>query len=185
MVQAMSQSMAPMFEPGNCRHARYLNGEYERLQHGDVVLFLHPINNWEYLDRVIALGGETLQMIDGVIWLNGDPLPQVKIEDYEVPFERTGPSNFLPMCQNSPKFGEICRTEQFVETAANGRSYQVLNVRVSRSDNTEVFTIPDGFVFVMGDHRDNSIDSRFAQTGPIEGIGLVPLENIIGIVEDD
>ena len=185
MVQAMSQSMAPAFEPGDCRHARYLNGEFERLQYGDMIFFQHPIHETQYLNRVIAMGGDTVQMIDGVVWLNGAPLLQIKMEDYKIPYQRTGPESGLPMCQNRPEIGGICRTERFIETAPNGRSYQVLNVREARSDNTEEYLVPEGFVFVLGDHRDNSIDSRFPQTGSFRGVGFVPLENIIGIIEEN
>ena len=185
MVQALSQSMAPLFEPGTCKHARYLNGEYDRLQYSDVILFLHPVNGGQYLDRVVAMGGDSIQMVDGVIWLNGAPLSQERVEDYEVIYEPTVTGNHYPMCQNNPKLGETCYSEKFLETDANGRSYEVLNLGDFRTDNTDLITIPEGFVFVLGDHRDNSIDSRFPQTGPFAGVGFVPLENIIGIIEED
>jgi len=185
MVQATSQNMAPALEPGDCRYARYLNGEFERLQYGDIVFFQHPINDWQYLDRVIAMGGDTVQMIDGVVWLNGEALPQERIADYEITYQRMGPENGIPMCQNNPQIGGICRVERFTETAPNGRSYDVLNIRDVRVDDTNVFIVPEGFVFVLGDHRDNSIDSRFPQDGAFTGVGFVPLENIIGIIEED
>ena len=185
LVQAMSQSMAPALEPGDCRQARYINGEFERPQYGDIVYFQHPILEGQYVDRVLAMGGDTVQMIEGIVWLNGAPLTQVKMADYTVPYERTGPESGFPMCQNRPGIGGLCHAERFVETAPNGRSYQVLNISDARSDNTEEFFIPEGFVFVLGDHRDNSIDSRFSQTGPMRGVGFVPLENIIGIIQAD
>jgi len=71
-----------------------------------------------------------------------------------------------------------------VETAPNGRSYEVLNLYDGRMDNTTPFVIPEGFVFVLGDNRDNAVDSRFPQSGAISGPGFVPLENIIGIIEE-
>lgn len=185
MVQAFGQSMAPEIEPDECRFARYLNGDYERLAYGDIIFFQHPVEDWQNLSRVVALGGDTVQMIDGLVWLNGVAFPQRQVADYEILYERTGQNAGLPMCQNQPQRGEICRTERFLETAPNGRVYEVLNVKDSRVDNTEAFNILEGFVFALGDHRDNAVDSRFPQTGPHRGFGLISVENIIGIIEDD
>ena len=184
MVQAVSTSMSPALKAGDCRTSRYINGEFAQLEYGDVIYFQHPINDQQYLDRLIGKGGDTVQLIDGVVWLNGEALPQQRIADYEVIFEPSGPNGSLPRCQNRPKRGEICRAERFVETAPNGRSYEVLNLKNGRMDNTEPFVIPEGFVFVLGDNRDNAIDSRFPQSGVLHGVGFVPVENIIGIIEE-
>lgn len=177
--------MAPALEPGDCRFARYLNEEFERLDYGDIIFFQHPVLDGEYLNRIAAMGGDTIQLIDGIIWLNGQPLRQEKIADYEIPFLPMGPNNSLPSCQNRPERGGFCRTERYIESMPNGKSYEILNIRDTTVDTTGVFNIPEGFVFVLGDHRDNSVDSRFSQTGSFPGVGLVPLENIIGIVEGD
>jgi len=185
LVQATSQNMAPALEPGDCRYARYLNEDFDRLQYGDMIFFQHPVIDGEYLNRIVAMGGDTIQMVDGKIWLNGQPLKQEKIEDYEILYEPMGPDRGIPMCQNRPEIGGICRTERYTEIMPNGKSYDILNVRDSRMDNTEVFNVPVGFVFVLGDHRDNSVDSRFPQSGPFRGVGFVPLENIIGIIEEN
>ncbi len=185
MVQAASTSMSPTLEAGDCRYARYLNGAYERLAYGDIIYFQHPVNDQQYLDRLIAKGGDTVQMVGGIVWLNGEAFPQEQIADYEIIFEPAGPDNHLPRCQNRPERGGICRAERFTETAPNGRSYEVLNLQETRVDNTEEFIVPEGFVFVLGDHRDNAIDSRFPQGGAFRGVGFVPLENIIGIVEEN
>jgi len=100
-------------------------------------------------------------------------------------YERSWPNGGIPRCLNRPEIGGICRSERFIETAPNGKSYEVLNLQESRVDNTEQFIIPDGFVFVLGDNRDNSVDSRFSQTGRYRGVGFVPVENIIGIIEEN
>ncbi|MEM6310299.1 MAG: signal peptidase I, partial [Pseudomonadota bacterium] len=71
-----------------------------------------------------------------------------------------------------------CEKERKIETLPNGRSYPVLSISQQGSDNTGIFTVPEGHYFFVGDNRDNSLDSRFARgTG---GVGFVPYENLIG-----
>lgn len=177
--------MAPEFETGQCYIVRYLNEDFTRLTYGDVIFFRHPVLQADYSERVVGLGGDTVQMIDGRVWLNGVSLPQRRIEDYTRPFARSGPTSILPQCQNRPEIGGTCTTERFIETMPNEKNYEVLNIRDTAADNTEIFYIPVGYVFVLGDNRDNSIDSRFRQTGPSRGVGFVPLDHIIGIIEED
>lgn len=120
MIQPTSQSMAPEFEPWECRNARYLNDDFDRLRYGDVIFFQHPVLEGEYLNRIVAMGGDYVQMIDGLVWLNGQPLEQTQISDYEIPFVPMGPDAGLPMCQNRPERGGVCRAERFIETTPTG-----------------------------------------------------------------
>ena len=74
----------------------------------------------------------------------------------------------------------ICRYPQFQETLPNGVTYRVLDIyEDSEGDNTQAFVVPDGHMFLMGDNRDRSADSRFpAEEG--QAIGMVPEENLVG-----
>lgn len=185
MVKIYGNAMAPEFETGQCNIVRYLNEDYERLAHGDVIFFTHPILQANFLERVVGMGGDTVQMIDGRVSLNGVRIPQRQMEEYERPFVRSGPTNILPQCQNRPEIGGTCTTERFTETMPNGNNYEVLNIRDTAVDNTDIFYIPEGYVVVLGDNRDNSIGSRFSQSDHPNGVGFVPLENTIGVMEDN
>ena len=99
--------------------------------------------------------------------------------DAEV-YEPQGPMRSVPRCENGAVgAGGSCTKSRFVETLPEGRSHDVLNIDVAGpGDNTEVFTVPEGQYFFMGDNRDNSQDSRFAQAAG--GVGFVPAEYLIG-----
>jgi signal peptidase I len=130
-------------------------------ERGDVVVFKLPRDNeTDYIKRVIGLPGDEIQMIDGVLHINGQAVPKEKIEDYVV----TEPS------------GRERQLAQFRETLPNGVSYPVLDiVKSSFGDNTEVYRVPEDNFFMMGDNRDNSTDSRF-----LSEVGFVPFENLVG-----
>jgi len=72
-----------------------------------------------------------------------------------------------------------CRYPQFRETLPNGVSYDVLDVGLLPQDTTQPVVVPEGMLFLMGDNRDNSLDSRFPAV-PQQGIGLVPVQNVVG-----
>jgi signal peptidase I len=99
---------------------------------------------------------------------------------FEEVYERQGPAGHLPRCSNAPVGqGGTCVKERFTETLTGGVSHSILNIENgSRGDNTPEYVVPDGHAFVMGDNRDNSVDSRFPQS--IGGVGFVPYENLLG-----
>jgi len=127
---------------------------------GDVVVFRLPKDtSTDYIKRVIGLPGDKIQMIDGVVNINGVP---VKHEPAP-PFIETEEGTV-----EAP-------VKRWKETLPNGVSYYTLDlVDNGFADNTQVYTVPPGDYFMMGDNRDNSTDSRFSQ------VGMVPLENIVG-----
>ncbi len=155
---------------------RILGSEPER---GDVVVFRHPTNGTDYIKRLIGLPGDTIQMKNGLLYLNGELAPQVADGTFEEINEPQGPMRSRPRCETIVGEGAICAKSQSIETLPGGPAHKVLNVDVNGpGDNTDIFTVPPGHYFFMGDNRDNSLDSRFSvNTG---GVGFVPAEYLIG-----
>ncbi|MCV2875783.1 signal peptidase I [Rhodobacteraceae bacterium XHP0102] len=149
-------------------------------EHGDIAVFRHPTNNADFIKRVIGLPGDVVQMRNGQLVINGEAVPQESVAPFVETFEPQGPLSHLPRCSNAPVgAGGQCEKERVIETLPNGVSYGVLNIDDrSFADNTPEFTVPEGHVFVMGDNRDNSQDSRFPRA--IGGVGFVPVENLLG-----
>jgi len=146
----------PVFE------GRILNKAPER---GDIAVFKLPSDNkTDYIKRVIGVPGDRVQMINNVLHINGEPVENVVV---------TGE-------QMADMFnGQTVTTLR--ETLPGGRSYQIQDFGPNYSlDNTPVFEVPEGYYFMMGDNRDNSIDSREQSA---MGVGLVPAENLIGKAE--
>ena len=160
------------------------DGDNERLfgsepERGDVVVFRHPVSGRDYIKRLIGLPGDKVQIQNGVISLNGTP---VKVKDagtFEEVMAPQGPQQLRPRCENGPVGqGGTCVKSRQIETLPNGVSHPILNITNQQSDNTGVYTVPEGHYFFMGDNRDNSADSRLAQRAG--GVGFVPFENLIG-----
>ncbi|TCT31461.1 signal peptidase I [Martelella mediterranea] len=128
-------------------------------ERGDVAVFRYPPNpSVDYIKRVIGLPGDTVQVRDGILYINDKPVPR-KADGFFTSDYRNDPGVDIPV---------------FQETLPDGVSYDTLDeIRGSRGDNTRVFTVPEGHYFMMGDNRDNSLDSRF-------DVGFVPAENLVG-----
>ncbi|MWB76461.1 signal peptidase I [Pseudooceanicola sp. 216_PA32_1] len=147
---------------------------------GDVVVFRHPATGQDYIKRLVGMPGDTVQMKDSVLYINGEP---VKLEDggtFVETYERQGPEGRPPRCENGAVGpGADCLKSRQIETLPGGVSHDILNIGTYRnSDETGVFHVPEGQYFMMGDNRDNSLDSRFAPAAG--GVGFVPFENLIG-----
>ena len=126
---------------------------------GDVVVFKFPPDpSLDYIKRVIGVPGDKVQMRDGVLYLNGQPIP------------REGTGTFREVTAG----GRSISVPVYRETLPNGVSYETLDLSEnSVADNTREFTVPADRYFVLGDNRDSSADSRFS-------VGFVPVENLVG-----
>ncbi|MFA5580836.1 MAG: signal peptidase I [Paracoccaceae bacterium] len=150
-------------------------------ERGDVIVFRHPSTGEDYVKRLIGLPGDTIQMQNGLLSINGQIAPQRPDGVFEEIYQRQGAVGTTPICANGAVgFGGLCVKERAIETLPNGVEYPVLNVGNSPLDNTPIFTVPDGQYFFMGDNRDNSTDSRVAQ--PM-GVGFVDKEYLLGRVD--
>ncbi|SDF71072.1 signal peptidase I . Serine peptidase. MEROPS family S26A [Celeribacter baekdonensis] len=157
---------------------RILFTEPER---GDIVVFEHPTKHVTYVKRLIGLPGDQVQLKDGVVFINGEEAVQTPDGVFVETFEPQGAAGNPPRCANpAPGLGGDCVKEKFIETLPGGRQHSVLNAAVTGVDNTNVYTVPEGQYFFMGDNRDNSVDSRIAQPS---GVGFVPAEYLLGRVD--
>ncbi len=159
-------------------------------EYGDIVIPVHPVRDEDYIKRVVALPGDTIAVDNGRIILNGEMVPREQVADIRIPFEpelicADGAlclDDFEPYLQREADGQDYFEIPAFRETLPNGASYLVIDHRDQYLDFFSEITIPEGHVFVMGDNRDHSADSR----ATIEGQGLngaVPLENIGGRAE--
>ena len=130
---------------------------------GDIVVFKLPRDgHTDYIKRLIGLPGDRVQVKQSIIYINDKPLPRVG--DGKVVLDMGG------------GFGQPA--ERFMETNPEGRHYATYSFGTEGdAENTGVYVVPEGQYFMMGDNRDNSLDSRFPEE---IGVGFVPSENLVG-----
>ncbi len=147
-------------------------------ERGDVAVFKYPgdqgqgPNRTDYIKRIVGLPGDTIQVTDGILQINGKQVERIKMGDY---VQSGG--------------GAYRNTTLYSEVLPNGRRHEIIEVGdAGISDNTPKFVVPPGHFFMMGDNRDDSLDSRT----PLQLSGgqlaaqlgwYVPAENLVGRAE--
>lgn len=126
---------------------------------GDIVVFKAADKKTDFIKRLIGLPGDKIQMIDGVMHINGKSVSKVQAPDF----------------MEVDVYGNSQNHSRYVETLPNGVKHNTLDYGNTRADNTNVFEIPKGHYFMVGDSRDNSNDSRFQ-----DKVRMVSFEDIIG-----
>ena len=128
---------------------------------GDIVFYRHRRSGNVHVHRIIGLPGDSIQLVSGRLHLNGSPVPRKRVEDFSTVDIR----------------GKPISVPHYRETLPGGTSYFVLEQEGDRGflDNTELMRVPEGRVFVLGDNRDNSMDSRDSKE-----MGPIPIADILG-----
>ena len=153
-----SNSMSPVLKEGEIVLTKSIKGHL--ISYGDVIVFRRPTQNKsDYVKRVIGLPGDTIQVKARVVYINRSPVTLKRIADHS---EELAP-------------GLRIDTFQYIETLPNGKSHLIIEFKRKGEDveNTGQYTVPQGNYFVLGDNRDNSLDSRF-----VDLFGYVPARNI-------
>ncbi len=130
---------------------------------GDVAVFREPSDpSVDYIKRIIGLPGDRIQVLNGVLFVNGQAVKLRRVEDFV-----------------DDEYGFPDPTRQFVETLPGGKTHPILQKYDNGPlDNTAVYVVPEGHFFAMGDNRDNSQDSRV-----LSAVGYIPMENLVGRAE--
>ena len=140
-------------------------------ERGDVIVFKKPSDNkTDYIKRLIGLPGDRIQMIHGVLQINGAPVGMQRVGEHLGPGRGNGYQ------------AQIVLLTDYIETLPGGKVHRIQKQEMDGAlDNTPIYVVPPHHYFMMGDNRDNSLDSRVPME--MEGVGFVPEENLVGRAE--
>ncbi len=153
-------------------------------ERGDIVVFRPPgQEDVDFIKRVIGLPGDTVEVRGGQVSLNGRPLERTSMGMIPIEISPNSPcrvvSGATPAIRPNTDGGRDCLYPAYRETLPGGPSYLTLDqIPSSAGDDYSVTTVPAGHVFMMGDNRDDSLDSRFSPF--VGGVGLVPVTHLVG-----
>ena len=149
---------------------------------GDVVVFRHPVENDDLIKRVIGLPGDTVEVRQGRLILNGREVARRPLPPAKVPVTANSPCRTVPPA--APTVIDVsgkptCVYRAYLETLPGRPSYTVLDqIDQAPADDFAPVRVPAGHLFLMGDNRDDSLDSRYPTE--VGGVGMLPVENLIG-----
>lgn len=159
-------SMLPTLEVGDqflVKQIFSVFGERYVPNRGDVIVFWNEKAGFDYVKRIIGLPGETIQVQGGIVFIDGVAVPRTE-----------GGAN---AARNGSYTGDTF--SRFKETLPNATEYEILELTdTAQLDNTKEYVVPDGHLFVLGDNRDNSVDSRVLSV-----VGYVPIEDVTGVAK--
>ena len=153
-------------------------------ERGDIVVFRPPgQENVDFVKRVIGLPGDMIVVEGGRVTLNGKPIVRQSVGQIRVAVSPNSPCRVVPgatpLMRATAGGGQDCLYPAFRETLPGGKSYLTIDqIETAQGDDYSATVVPAGHVFMMGDNRDDSLDSRFSPY--VGGVGLVPLDNLVG-----
>jgi signal peptidase I len=184
IYQIPSDSMLPRVFTGDALLAAKWRFAFrhELPERGDIVIFHVPSAKRDYVKRVIGLPGDRVALRNGIVFLNGNALPREPMADWVMPIAPNSPCHEMPNAAihavRRPDGSMVCVYARYRESLPDGRRYELLDLGGTPLDDYGPVTVPGNQLFVLGDNRDLSADSRVLPRDG--GVGLVPVDRVVG-----